>query len=78
MADVPIFVVGTATLVNGTVTVNNPGLRRTSSQILLAHKAGSGTRGTLSTGTRVAGTSFVIGSTSALDQNEVDYLIINT
>lgn len=64
-----------ATLVGGTVTVSNTSVTATS-KIFLSHQNSSGTIGTLSLGTIVGGTSFVINSTSILDTSDVAYLIV--
>ena len=66
---------GIATLVAGTVTVNNASVT-TSSRIFLTVYTAGGTQGFLSVGTRTAGTSFVINSTSATDTSTVAYFIV--
>lgn len=66
---------GTAVLVVGTVTVNNTSITAASLVFLSVQVAG-GTQGVLSLGTVVAGTSFVINSSSALDTSTVAYLIV--
>lgn len=69
---------GTATLVSGTVTVNSSAVAAGSS-IVVCYNTPSGTAGILSVpaASRVAGTSFVINSTSALDNSTVDWIITN-
>lgn len=61
---------GTTTLSGGTATVNNT-QTQTDSLIFLSDCAEGGTLGSLSVGTRVAGTSFVINSSNALDTSLV-------
>lgn len=68
--------VGTATLVAGTVTVSSS-LVTASSKIFLSFNTPGGTQGFLSQGTIVAGTSFVINSSSATDTSTVNWFIIN-
>ena len=69
---------GTATLVNGTITVNSAAVA-TGSSIVVSHNTPSGTPGILSapSASRIAGTSFVINSSSALDNSTVDWIISN-
>lgn len=69
---------GVATLVAGTVTVNTTAVA-TASRIQLTH-GGTGTVisfGILYVGTITDGTSFVINSTNAADDDSVNWLIIN-
>ena len=61
---------GTTTLVAGAATVNNT-QTQADSLIFLSDCAGGGTLGSLYVGTRVAGTSFDINSTNALDTSTV-------
>lgn len=67
--------VGIATLVAGTVTVNNSSVTA-NSRILLTAATPGGTQGFLSYALS-AGTSFTITSTSATETSTVAYLIIN-
>ncbi|MCL4405231.1 hypothetical protein M1295_01485 [Patescibacteria group bacterium] len=66
--------IGSATLVAGTITVNNPYVQSTSI-IILSRKTIGGTAGYLSLGAVIAGISFVINSSSATDTSVVNYLI---
>ncbi|MFY7889590.1 MAG: hypothetical protein ACOVOW_11800, partial [Spirosomataceae bacterium] len=66
---------GTATLVNGTVTVQNYGIRA-KSQVFITVKSSSGTRGFL-TVTINAGTGFTVTSSSNTDNSTFDYFIKN-
>lgn len=66
---------GTATLVGGTITVNNTKVTA-SSIILITIQAPGGTLGATYISARVASTSFTITSTSALDTSTVGWLII--
>lgn len=66
---------GVATLVAGTVTVNNT-LVTANSMILPFGQNSSGTHGELTISARVAGTSFTITSSSATDTRSVAWLII--
>lgn len=70
--------VNTATLSSGTVTVSNTSVT-SSSIIYVSCNTPSGTQGFLSApkGSITAGTSFVINSSSALDNSTVNYWIIN-
>lgn len=76
----PVVASGRATLVAGTVTVANTAVQSAASgqQILLTNAVAGGTLGDLSVGTRTAGTSFVINSTSATDTSQVDWAIVNS
>lgn len=65
---------GTSTLASGTVTVKNT-QTRADSLIQLTNCVAGGTLGSLSVGTRVANTSFVINSTNILDTSTVCYEI---
>lgn len=65
---------GTATLVAGTVTVSNTSVTA-NSRIFLSRNTTGGTTGHLST-TIVAGTSFTINSSNALDTSVVAWLLI--
>lgn len=66
---------GTSVLVAGTVTVSTTAVTA-SSIIFLTHGVAGGTLGVPSVGTIVAGTSFVINSSSALDTSTINWLII--
>lgn len=66
---------GTSTLVGGTVTVSNTSVTA-NTRIFTARQATGGTVGHLSIGTVVAGTSFVINSSSATDTSTVAWLLI--
>lgn len=66
---------GTAVLVGGTVTVSNPSILPTTI-VILSRQASGGTTGQLSVGTRVAGTSFVINSSSGTDTSTIGYFLI--
>lgn len=66
--------IGRATLVAGTVTVNNA-LVTANTNILLTRQIPGGTVGDLSCAVRVAGTSFTILSSSALDTSTVAYML---
>lgn len=70
--------VGTATLSSGTITVNTTAVTA-SSLIFVSYDTPSGTTGQLSapSGSIVAGTSFVINSTSGSDASTVYWWIIN-
>jgi hypothetical protein len=69
-------VVGTATLVGGTVTVSTTSVTA-SSKIFLSRNTAGGTVGDLRQGTIVAGTSFVINSASGTDTSTVNWWIVN-
>lgn len=66
---------GTATLVAGTVTVNNTLITATS-RIFLTPQNSSGTAGSVYISARVASTSFTITSTSATDTRDVAWLLV--
>lgn len=66
----------TAAMVAGTVTVTTSKVSA-SSIILLTNALVGGTVGTLSVGTIVAGTSFVINSSSGTDTSKVNWSIVN-
>lgn len=66
---------GVATLVGGTVTVNNTKVTA-NSRIFLTSQADGGTPGTLRVSARVAGTSFTITSSSGTDTSTVAFLIL--
>jgi hypothetical protein len=66
---------GTATLVGGTVTVSNTTVTA-STRIFTSRQALGGTAGHLSIGTVVAGTSFIINSSSGTDTSVVAWLLI--
>lgn len=66
---------GTATLVTGTVTINNTSITATT-KIRVYHKTAAGVVGVLST-TRVNGTSFTIVSSSSADTSDVEWEIVN-
>jgi hypothetical protein len=68
---------GTATLVAGTVTVNNTRVTA-NSRIFLSVTTVGGTQGILSVGTVTAGTSFVINSSNAADTSTVAWMIIES
>jgi len=70
-------VAGTATLSSGTITVNTSTVK-SSSIILISYKGASLTNaGILSTHSIIDDTSFVIESSNGLDDNEVNWWIIN-
>jgi 3D (Asp-Asp-Asp) domain-containing protein len=66
---------GRETLVAGTATVSDIYVTG-NTRIMLSVSTLSGTQGLLSTGTRIASTSFVINSSSALDTSVVDWVAI--
>jgi len=66
--------IGTATLVAGTVTINNNTITA-NTRIFLTVSTAGGTQGFLST-TRVNGTSFTINSTNAADTSIVQWLLV--
>jgi hypothetical protein len=71
-------IAGQATLSSGTVTVSTTSIKA-GSKVFFAH-VGSGTAanfGTLYKGTVTAGTSFVINSTNASDNDAVEWWIVN-
>lgn len=65
-----------AAMTAGTVTINTTAVTA-SSKILLSVATPGGTQGVLSVGMIVAGTSFVINSSSNTDTSTVNWLIIN-
>lgn len=65
---------GTATLVAGTVTVNNIAVTATS-RIFLTSQVDGGTPGFLRVSSRVAGTSFTVTSSNAADTSTFAYEI---
>ena len=65
---------GTATLVGGTITVNNTSITA-NTRIFLTVSSAIGTQGFLST-TRIASTSFTITSTNILDVSIVNWMLI--
>lgn len=67
---------GTATLVGGTVTVNNTAVKA-NSRIFVTRQSTGGTAGAVGVSTRTAGTSFTITSTSGTDTSVVAYIIYN-
>lgn len=67
--------VGTATLVNGTVTVANTSVTA-NTIIMLTPQSEVDTPGFVSVTSRVAGTSFTIGSSTATDDSVVGWLLI--
>lgn len=70
--------IGTATLSGGTVTVNTTAVTASSIIFLTDVTTGALTNvGAPTVGTIVAGTSFVINSTNALDASNVNWIIIN-
>lgn len=70
--------IGQATLVGGTVTVNTTAVTASSLIFLTDATTGALTNvGSLTVGTIVAGTSFVINSTNVLDTSKANWLIIN-
>lgn len=70
------YLTGTATLVGGTVTVNNAAVAA-NSRIMLTSQVDGGTVGFLRVSGRSNGVSFTISSSSALDTSTVAWLIIN-
>lgn len=70
-------VVGNATLIAGTVTVNTTAVK-TASVVLLTRKTSGGTLGTAITYTISNGVSFTINSDSALDTSTFSWLIVDT
>jgi hypothetical protein len=66
---------GTAVLVAGTVTVTHSFVTA-SSRIIHWRQVAGGTLGHLSIGAIVAGTSFVINSSSATDTSTIGYLVV--
>lgn len=68
-------IAGTATLVGGTVTVNNT-LVSASSIIMLTHQTNAGTAGFVSVTARSAGASFTITSSSGTDTSSIGYFIV--
>ena len=66
---------GTATLTAGTVTVSNT--RVTASSVIFLTLQGCSTCGSVSVGTKVASTSFIINSTNVLDGSSVGFFIVN-
>lgn len=66
----------TAAMTAGTITVTTSKVAA-NSVILLTNALVGGTVGTLSVGTIVAGTSFVINSSSNIDTSKVNWLIVN-
>lgn len=78
VARVANTLVGTATLVTGTVTVANTSVK-TGAFIFILHNTPSGTIGILSApaASIVNNTSFVINSSAVTDNSDVHYLIIN-
>lgn len=68
--------IGQATLVAGTVTVNNTSVTA-NSRIFLTVETAGGTQGILSY-TKVAATSFTINSTNAADTSVVNWLIVES
>lgn len=75
LAGIPNLAWGTATLVNGSVTVSDGGVTG-SSVVLVSRMAPSGTLGHLSVPSVNAGASFVISSSSASDNSVVSYLVL--
>jgi hypothetical protein len=67
---------GVATLVAGAVTVSTNKVTA-NSRIFLTAQNNSGTAGHLYIGTKTAGTSFVINSTSGTDTRQVAWVIVN-
>jgi hypothetical protein len=68
--------VGSAVLVAGTVTVSNLRIKA-GSNVMLTRKVTGGTVGHLTLGTVVAGTSFVIDSSSNTDTSTVSWQILD-
>lgn len=68
--------VGTATLVGGTVTVATTAVK-TGAIIMLTRKTPHGTAGDLSLGAIVDSTSFVINSANGADTSDVNWFVIN-
>lgn len=67
---------GTAVLVAGTVTVSTNQVAA-NSRIFLTRQVTGGTVGHLTVGTKTAGTSFVINSSSSTDTSTVAWVIID-
>jgi hypothetical protein len=67
---------GSASLVAGTVTINNA-LALSSSTILVSRMTPGGTTGHLSVPTITSGVSFVVNSSSVSDTSKIAYLILN-
>lgn len=68
---------GVATLAAGTVTVNTNKVAANSRIFLSYVGAVGGTQGFLRVGSRVAGTSFTINSSSGTDTSQVVWLLVN-
>lgn len=66
---------GTATLVAGSVTINDANIKSTS-QVEAGTLTGGGTQGAIFVSTKTAGTSVVIKSTSSTDTSTVWYRIL--
>lgn len=66
---------GQSVLSGGTVTVSNTSVTA-STRIFLSRQVAGGTLGHLSVGTVVAGTSFVINSSSGTDTSTISWLLI--
>jgi len=64
---------GVATLVAGTVTVNNTGVTA-NSRIFLTHQNNAGTPGFVSITAKVVGTSFTITSSNAADTSDIAWI----
>jgi hypothetical protein len=69
-------IIGTATLVAGTVTVSTTAVTA-SSLIFVSYFTPGGTQASLSIGTITPGVSFVINSSNVADTSTVNYLIVN-
>lgn len=67
---------GVATLVGGTVTVNNTTVAA-NSRIFLSGQNTSGTAGELTISARIAGTSFTVASTSGTDTRQIAWWVIS-
>lgn len=67
---------GRSKLVAGTVTVSTT-KATTTMEVFLTRRIAGGTAGNISVGTVIAGTSFVINSTSVLDTSDISWLIID-
>jgi hypothetical protein len=69
------ILIGRATLVAGTVTVNTT-FASSNCEFFLTNRATGGTVGTLSIGTVTDGASFVINSSSGTDTSTVSWMLI--
>lgn len=69
------ILIGRATLVGGTATVNTT-FASSNCEFFLTNRATGGTVGTLSVGTITDGSSFVINSSSGTDTSTVSWMLI--